>query len=151
MERAELRTRLSQLLSEWNDYLRNNPTVSYDDLDPDMVSPNWREFIALAMEAMLAPPYSPDEQKAIELSWAMTNEPEIMKDFAIEHIDKCWGILQYLCLSSYSDTRWQAYTVLGFIGMHIIQMLDVGSGDSNEYCRKIARNQLEGMAALLRQ
>lgn len=107
--------------------------------------PGWSALMDAAQNAVTQPFISDQELRDIEFCWAISQETEDLADYAREHIDQCWAILQKLTRAMSSDVRWQVYSVLSFAGQRAEYLLRAGLEDPDPYCRGRA---LLGLARL---
>lgn len=105
--------------------------------------PQWKELIRDAEQVMSQNYQSEHALFPLDRCWAISNECEECAYWAREHLqEKHVGkLVERLTASAYSDTRWQAYDVLGDLlafSDKVRPVLEAGMADENPYVRRRA-------------
>jgi hypothetical protein len=128
-------TTLHELCKDWQNW-----AVTADRSEDGWQSdyPQWDNLMYAAKAAMLKPSLSVEDLQDIELCWTISDETEDLAEYAIEHLDQCWEVLNHLAQSSYLEVRWQVFYVLSFAGRKAEPLLRRGLADPNPYCKRRA-------------
>lgn len=94
--------------------------------------------MASAKRVMLLRDASAEQRQIVEQCWAISEESEVLADFARQNLSECWGALTYLVRSRDPSVRWQVYDVLGDDGTDAEPLLRVGLNDADLYARRRA-------------
>jgi hypothetical protein len=98
----------------------------------------WTDLMNAAKSIMLKNEATSQALNELEFCWSISEETEDLVDFAIEHAEKVWNILEKLANSKDKNVRWQIYYVFGEAGDKGESYLRDGIKDPDPYCRRRA-------------
>lgn len=78
--------------------------------------PEYDELMLVASTIMTRGDLIDHEIAIVERCWSISDERGELADYAKDHLDDCWMILNKLVCSQDSVVRWQVYDVLGNAG-----------------------------------
>jgi len=100
---------LSTFLRDWERW----------SVDADRSEDGWQtdypqigELVVIAEGLMIGPTLEEGTLRDLDLCWAITEEDELLAEFAHEQLDRCWSALRWLIACGHKDTRWQIAAVL---------------------------------------
>jgi HEAT repeat protein len=126
---------LHDLVCQWENWAK---TASQDEDGWQADFPAWDQLIQAAIRAMQHDTFTAESLKDVERCWAISEEGEDLADFARQHLDACWPVLQQLVHSPNASVRWQVYDVLGDAGPRAEPLLRAGLEDPDSYAKRRA-------------
>lgn len=100
--------------------------------------PCWDELIDAAITTMTSDGIDEQLLQLVAACWAISNESEVLADYARDHLEECWPVVVTVARSSFPNARWQAYDVLPHAGERAEPVLREGLDDPDPYCRRRA-------------
>jgi hypothetical protein len=113
-------------------------TASQQESGWESEFPGWGELMEAAKAVMLGPSPTGQELMDVALCWAISEESELLADFAKEHIEECLPVVEFIATAPSPRARWQALEALGFAGERGSKLLRKGLQDEDPYCRRRA-------------
>lgn len=118
-------------------------TADRSDACWEYTYPKWPELAGEAEQVMAEAHQSERALVLLGRCWALSEEGEECADWAREHLQEehVGKLVERLTASAYSDTRWQAYDVLGGLlafSDKVRPVLEAGMADENPYVRRRA-------------
>ena len=126
--------KLDNLYLEWKAWA-TSANRDEDGWESDF--PKWEELITAAIEVMQMPVKDSDLE-ILENCWAISEENEELMEYASEHIDQCWDVVEALIKSSNPKCRWQAVVAASEAGEQAESLLRKSLQDSDSYVRRRA-------------
>lgn len=103
-------TQLAILLHDW-DCWSVNADRGEDGWQTDY--PRMNVLVVVAEGLMISADLDEATLRDLDRCWTITEEDELLADFARERIERCWPVLRWLVAHGQRDTRWQVADVLG--------------------------------------
>ncbi len=103
-------SQLSMFLNHW---ARWSETADRSEEGWQTDYPQMGELVVVAEGLMSGVGLDEATLRDLDRYWAITEEDELLADFAREQIERCWPVLRWLIVHGHRDTRWQVAAVLG--------------------------------------
>ena len=136
---------LSTLLRDWE---RWSETADRSDDGWQTDYPQMGGLVVVAEGLMVGAALDEAALRDLDLCWAITEEDELLADFAREQLDRSWSVLRWLIAHGQRDTRWQVAAALGDAtsNMEAKALLRAALDDPDAYYRRRALASLARFA-----